>query len=949
VSVVERLRRATVQICGPDERIRGTAFVISSSPWRVVTCQHVAAAAGLPVDAPTDTEVTVRFPEAKPAETRPAVVAGRPDPYEDDVVLLELKGAEPPMLPEHVLSLEAAAECDRQEFVSYGFRNLDKYAGGIAEGKIQGRLPTPEGFKLACEPLQISSAQIDGGMSGAALVDAKEKRVVAIVSEAFYARDEYGKDRDTAWAIDGAILTFLPPGARPGAESLPQLASPQIGTSLAPAGGQLGGEFHFAPPPPRSFIGRGDALQWLDEQWRGDGDAVLVVQGPAGVGKSTVVRQWLEQLGQGDGGLEGAFWWSFDQAPSLDEFFDSALGFFSGGKVALSMARGPGRALLLAAYLTSRRAVLVLDDVDNLDAEAARALDELVDLIGSREERGSLCVITSRERRASWGGRVRAFELEPLGEAGVENPLLARLVAHSRDPQGDAARISEVPEEERLQTFVRQRMRELRPEERRLLSALALMRYPLPVEWLPSVEAGLGMRFAEPGLDTGGAAGALFESGLVRTYEGEPPVVSVSETIASAVLPEAERAGDLHRALAGMWWEHRYRSPHTGEREWRPAGDLQELRPAIETVYHLCEAGDFEVAYECLWDGVYRYSSFALVNQLGEWAVDLDLVRRFFAGGDLEADPVLEDGSKRSILLTEVALDLRELGRPREALGFFDRAIEAGESTGKGHFGATALCRKSETMLGFGDLEGARRAAEEALAAAVEDEDKESLWYSHATLALPVAFQGGLSEALEHYSRAREIRAPQIMAGPRATEELFVRWWAGETEGIGALYSERWQLADWEKDRENLAMLYRFRGEYNAAHDPAPSLRALAEAVGHASKLTATRPLIEALIAFSAVVAAVATTPEELGEAERYGHEAIRLIDSSGWTRFEPRARIALAHAALGGDRFDQADRHLQRAAILAQQSGNELDLALVERLRNDPDPNRYSLAPPAH
>jgi tetratricopeptide (TPR) repeat protein len=963
----KRLRRATVQVCDLEERIVGTAFLISSAPWRVMTCEHVVAAAGVPVSAPAGAELIVRFPEARPPEVRHAFVAARPGaPYEDDAVILELKSPEPPVLPEHVLSLEAAEEPDGHEFVSYGFRRLGKYEGALAEGRIQGHLPPPSESTLACEPIQISSAHIDRGMSGAPLLDSDDDRVVGIIAEAYYAPEGIAKDRDTAWAIDGRILEFVPADARPGEENLAPIESPQVGDPLTPAlQGPLDWHLHLSPPPATPLVGREDALEWLNDQWQGGASTVAVVEGPSGCGKTALVRQWIVTLEEADGRPEGLFWWGFAEVPDPDEFFASALDFFSGGTAPPSMAKGPGRALLLAAYAVDRRTLLVLDGVDAVEDRSAQEIDELIDLLAGRDPGGSLCVATVRSARDQWRSCAHVLELGPLDPesaidliereqvapqtasaiaASAGNPLVARLLAQSADPAESAALAGEVVEEDRLEATVLERASEFQPGESDLLLALSLMRRPLPLAWSASLEVALESWLEDWEVDVPRALEMFVQAGLADTFEAEQPVVSVHEAIATAVVESAgDRTTEIHPALADMWWDHRKFNELTGEQEWRPAASLAELRPAIETVHHLCRAGSFEEAFERLWEGVYRHTSYALVNQLGEWTVDLDLVSHFFPDGDLAAEPLVEDKVTSSILLNEAGLDLRNVGRPRESLEFFTRAVEAGNSAGVRHIAIAAMNRQAETMLELGDLAGAQAMAESAVEAATEDGDAESRWYAHATLALPIALQGSPQEALEHYSQARRIREPKIFATP---QEVMVRWWAGQMDETWELWNQAWMAADWERDRENMALLLRLRGEMWAVGDPDEALEPLEEAFRRASELVAVQPLIEASTAFGAGIAA-SEDLSRLDEAQALLQEAIRLIESSGWSGFEPRARIALAHVAFRQDKLKRAERHLLRAAVLAEESHNVLDLALVARLRSeDRDLSQYSLGP---
>jgi hypothetical protein len=135
---LQNLRDFTVQIHhGTKGGIAGTGIAVSPD-GKVVTCAHVVGTAGVNPRHADGAEVGVYFPQARGGEkkARRATVAACFPQYDDDVVLLQLTDGPAPLAPEQIAVLGRADSSQGNPFRSYGYRRLESYIAGWADGKI---------------------------------------------------------------------------------------------------------------------------------------------------------------------------------------------------------------------------------------------------------------------------------------------------------------------------------------------------------------------------------------------------------------------------------------------------------------------------------------------------------------------------------------------------------------------------------------------------------------------------------------------------------------------------------------------------------------------------------------------------------------------------------------------------------------------------------------------
>ena len=434
---LQNLRDCTVQIRRPsDNAIIGTGIAVTMD-GKLVTCAHVVQAAlnVHPRDA-NGAEIGVYFPQVRGNERkdRHAKIAGCFPQHDDDVVLLQLLDGPAPLAPEQIAVLGKAEDSCDHPFRSYGYRRLDKYLAGWADGKIHGCVEVSEGVNVQAEPVQLASSQINGGMSGAAVLDVERNLIVGIVAETWFP-DLSTKDRDTAWAVNARVLGFAPLGLLLQDESLPKHAAPQPKTDLDEArqtvAPKVGIVWNDAPPPLQEWIGRADLLNALTADWQSQTCRITGLIGFGGEGKSSLARQWMEmithplpplfceergktainllssslfQREEAGGELPGVFWWGFYTKPNVEEFFEAALSYLSGGKIDRQKYPSTNAKVhFIAGMLYEKRCIFVLDGLEILQYQGGDQygllrsgdLREFLSYFADPQQQ-SFCVITSR-------------------------------------------------------------------------------------------------------------------------------------------------------------------------------------------------------------------------------------------------------------------------------------------------------------------------------------------------------------------------------------------------------------------------------------------------------------------------------------------------------------------------------------------------------------------------
>jgi len=163
-----------------------------------------------------------------------------------------------------------------------------------------------------------------------------------------------------------------------------------------------------AAPHINEWVEREDIIGVLNYYWLDERCRIVSLIGLGGEGKSTLARHWLEQLLSSDEDFQqpdGVFWWSFYQRPDINDFFESALSYFSAGELSSKdiEALSDSWAASLTGILMAGHYLLILD---GLEVEQHQNNEDYGLLINNKlanflkylatENHQSFCLITSR-------------------------------------------------------------------------------------------------------------------------------------------------------------------------------------------------------------------------------------------------------------------------------------------------------------------------------------------------------------------------------------------------------------------------------------------------------------------------------------------------------------------------------------------------------------------------
>lgn len=564
------------------------------------------------------------------------------------------------------------------------------------------------------------------------------------------------------------------------------------------------------PVTGQELFGRQKELKQLDEAWESEKINVISFVAYGGVGKSTLINKWREQMAaENYRGAKRVFAWSFysqgtgDRVTSADLFIAEALKWFGDEEMANSPASPWDKGQRLADLVREQKTLLLLDGMEPLQSyfefERGKIKDPALAVLVTElaKENPGLCVITTREnvidladfpdtteqinfeqispeagRAILRVGGVRGTDAE-LEEAarnfGLHALALSLLAAYIHEIPGhhilNAKDIPDIDVPEKEGKHPRRVMAAL---ERRfgdsaevdVLRILGLFRGPAEKDEIAAVRAEPAIPNLTEHLQSISAVKWLqVVSKLRRLKLIQPESIHRPEALDAHPLVREHFGKQLKQECPEAWREGNNRLYEYYKAVAKEVPDtIEEMSPLYAAVMHGCQAGRYQITLDQVYyhriqrDGNINYS----MKRLGAIGADLAALSGFFSDTSW-SEPIDELSEKdKGFILNVVGVRLRALGRLVEAVQPMQAALESRIREEIWMNAASISGNLSELYLALGEVRQALDYAEQS----IEFADKSMNWAEQMKARTNIADilhqSGNFTKAVTMFHEAEE-------------------------------------------------------------------------------------------------------------------------------------------------------------------------------------------------
>jgi tetratricopeptide (TPR) repeat protein len=562
------------------------------------------------------------------------------------------------------------------------------------------------------------------------------------------------------------------------------------------------------------LFGREKELQRLDDAWADEGTCLVTLIAWGGVGKTALVNHWLNMLAKDNyRGAKKVYGWSFysqgaeeGKQASADEFLFETLKWFEDPQPEEGAAVEKGRRL--ARLVGKEKTLLILDGMEPLQYPPG----EVHGFDGKLKDQGmraflreltgcspGLCVITSRERVTDLEDRMEfsvkemplehlspkagALLLRNLGVKGSDKEIIKAVQEYDGHAlaltllgnyiksvfKGDIRKRDRIPK----LTLDRRQGR----HARRVMEAYARWLGESPERYILYI---MGL-FDRPA-----------PMGAIEAMKANPPIPGVTEQLQQLSEEDWGYALDNLRGANLLAKEDPHRPDilnchplireHFGEtfQEQKPAGwkeahkklyhyfkdlpekelpdTIPEMEPLFAAVAHGCKAGlHNEVLSNVWWKRIRRKNEYYSTNKPGAFGADLAALSHFFERPWNRLVWGVPDDKKADVLIC-AALDLRAVGRLREATQPFKAGLEMYFNKKKWRFAAIVASNLSQLLLTLGEMSQAVDYARQSVTHAERSGDWTQKLQKLTTLADALHQFGQFKEAEKWFREAEEMQ-----------------------------------------------------------------------------------------------------------------------------------------------------------------------------------------------
>ncbi len=577
------------------------------------------------------------------------------------------------------------------------------------------------------------------------------------------------------------------------------------------------------------LFGRKNELKLLDDAWESYDVNVVSLVAWGGMGKSTLVNKWLENLASDNyRGAGLVFGWSFysqgtgERVTSADQFIREALEWFGDPKPDVGSAWNKGKRL--ARLVQKKKTLLVLDGLEPLQSSHEFKRGKLKDpalemlITGLAQKNPGLCVITTRENLTGMdrsGPKAKQVDLDRISseagrallrvaglrgtDADLEDAtkqfgfhaLTLNLLAHYLREKGEknisrAHKILDLDIDEKKGKRLR-----------RILDAFETLFKESPKTDVLRM-LGLFNRPAEEGAIDAICKGAPIPGLTERIHDlpGKDWVRQLAPLRYTGLLaPESRHRPnilDCHPLVRDHFgqklqknntkaWKEAHRRLYEfykslPEKEFPDA--LEEMAPLFAAVVHGCQADLHENVFTHIYSTrICHKGKSYLRDALGAVGTDLSLLSNFFENNFGPLVHGIKDKAIQGAIFREVGLDLRLIGRLNESEQFFISALDTFVEIEDDHSAANSLRHLIQLYLTMGNIRAARKRfkmADEITSKLKTCFDKIA---TLSTMADLLHHTGDLEGAEKTFKRASLIQAEYEPEHPHLYKLSGYRYW----------------------------------------------------------------------------------------------------------------------------------------------------------------------------
>ncbi|NER45337.1 MAG: hypothetical protein F6J92_01200 [Symploca sp. SIO1A3] len=189
---------------------------------------------------------------------------------------------------------------------------------------------------------------------------------------------------------------------------------------------------------------------------------------------------------------------------------------------------------------------------------------------------------------------------------------------------------------------------------------------------------------------------------------------------------------------------------------------IENILPAVEAVHHLCQAGEFEKAWDIFVERLIgKKVNKLLSNKLAAWDIYLDLHLDFFPSRDFTQEPQVKRTREKSIIVHNTGLAFENLGLPTNSKSLYERSI-----TQKIEFEdwigvSITLEALSYLYINCGDLRAAKTSIQQSLSYLVHSSSRANhQWQEHTEMAVKAwvdCLKGDMEAAGQSFQIAEDL------------------------------------------------------------------------------------------------------------------------------------------------------------------------------------------------